>query len=77
MRILIKKLDGKKAPMNVDNTESISKIKDKLAEKTGIFTEAIRLIFRGRPLDGTKTIQELSINDGDVLHMILQLRGGY
>lgn len=75
MQVYIKKLDGKKSPFSFEPTTTIRRVKEVLAEKTGIFAEAIRLIFQGSPMKDDKTLEESKVKAGNVIHMILQLRG--
>ncbi len=75
MQIIIKTLDGQKKPFNVDPEDKVSKLKEMLAEKTGIYKEMIRLIFQGSPMQDDKSIAEQRVEAGNVIHMIMQLRG--
>eukprot|EP00467_Chlorarachnion_reptans_P010509 CAMPEP_0114496182 /NCGR_PEP_ID=MMETSP0109-20121206/5629_1 /TAXON_ID=29199 /ORGANISM="Chlorarachnion reptans, Strain CCCM449" /LENGTH=75 /DNA_ID=CAMNT_0001673429 /DNA_START=326 /DNA_END=553 /DNA_ORIENTATION=+ len=75
MQIYIKKLDGKKSPFNFEPSTTIKRVKEVLAEKTGIFPEAIRLIFQGTPMKDDKTLEASKVKASCVIHMILQLRG--
>eukprot|EP00469_Lotharella_globosa_P005369 CAMPEP_0167802570 /NCGR_PEP_ID=MMETSP0111_2-20121227/19221_1 /TAXON_ID=91324 /ORGANISM="Lotharella globosa, Strain CCCM811" /LENGTH=79 /DNA_ID=CAMNT_0007698677 /DNA_START=52 /DNA_END=291 /DNA_ORIENTATION=- len=75
MTVNIKKLDGKKTPFNFAPDTKVKQVKEVLAEKTGIFAEAIRLIFQGSPMKDDQTLKDHNVKAGNVIHMILQLRG--
>lgn len=76
MKILIKTLDGHKKPFEFHVEDIVSKIKDILAEKTGIYKDMIRLIYKGSPMKDEKTLKEHKIEKESVIHMIMQMRGG-
>ncbi len=77
MLITIKTLDGQKKPFNLEENDTVAKVKEMLAEKTGIYKEMIRLIFQGSPMPDDKTLKQLNVNAGSVIHMIMQMRGDY
>jgi len=76
MQIIIKKLDGQKKPFNFEPEDTVLKVKEVLAEKTGVNKEQIRLIFQGSPMVDNQTLTQQKVKAGDVIHMIMQLRGG-
>jgi len=76
MQIIIKKLDGQKKPFNFEPEDTVLKVKEVLAEKTGVNKEQIRLIFQGSPMVDNQTLTAQKVKAGDVIHMIMQLRGG-
>jgi len=51
-------------------------VKQMLAEKAGIKKEQVRLIFKGQPMADDKTLSDHKVEAGNVIHMILQMRGG-
>jgi len=77
MQIIIKTLDGQKKPFNFEPEDTVAKVKEVLAEKTGIFKEMIRLIFHGTPMVDEHTLAQAKVQGGNVIHMIMQLRGGF
>jgi ubiquitin-like protein Nedd8 len=76
MQIFIRTLVGKKVPYTVELTDTILRLKEILQEKEGIQVEQVRLIYGGKQLEDSKTIQSSQVEAGSTLHMILQLRGG-
>lgn len=75
MQIIIKTLDGQKKPFNLEPSDTVGKVKEMLAEKTGIYKEMIRLIFHGSPMTDDKTLEDSKVQAGNVIHMIMQMRG--
>ena len=76
MQIYIKTLTGRKIPLNVETDQQIIKIKEYIQEKEGVLVDQIRLIYSGRQLNDTATINDYNIQAGSTIHMILSLRGG-
>lgn len=76
MMIRIKTLTGKELPIDVDPDDTVLKVKQRIEEKEGIPPPQQRLIFNGRHLADEKSVSELRIVGGSVLHLVLALRGG-
>lgn len=62
--------------MDVEEGDSIEDVKARIAEKEGIPPEQQRLIFGGKQLDGKNKVEDMGLEDGDTLHLVLRLRGG-
>ena len=77
MQIVIKTLTGKKAPLNVESENTVLQVKQTLQEKEGIAVDQIRLIHNGKQLNDESRLEEYNLKAGDVIHMVLQLRGGF
>uniref|UniRef100_A0A0K3CQF4 FGENESH: predicted gene_15.64 protein n=1 Tax=Rhodotorula toruloides TaxID=5286 RepID=A0A0K3CQF4_RHOTO len=65
-----------KIELDIEPTYTAQKIKEQLEEKEGIPPAQQRLIFLGKAMPDEKTAQELKIEAGSTLHLILSLRGG-
>ncbi len=76
MQIHIKKLDGQKEEFSLEPTDAVMKVKETLAEKTGVHKDQIRLIFKGKPMLDDKTLGDQGVTAGSTIHMIMQMRGG-
>jgi hypothetical protein len=75
MKLTIKKLDNKREEIEVSEQDTIGKLKQKLADKVGIAVSQIRLIFKGQILENSAMIKDCSLVHGDVVHMVLEMRG--
>jgi len=76
MLIVIKTIEGQRTHMNVEPTYYVKTIKSKLSEQTGIYFGMIRLLYRGQQMDDAKTLAEHGVENGSVIHMLMQMRGG-
>ena len=47
-----------------------------LAEHSGIKSDQIRLIFKGQPMRDDQKLSDYNVNAGDIIHLILNMRGG-
>ncbi|KAF2078515.1 hypothetical protein CYY_000140 [Polysphondylium violaceum] len=77
MLIKVKTLTGKEIEIDIDPTDKIQRIKERVEEKEGIPPSQQRLIFGGKQMSDDKSASEYSIEGGSVLHLVLALRGGY
>ena len=75
-QIFVKSINGKSRTLDVNTTDTIAQIKQQMAEKEGIAAEEQRLIFAGKNLDDTKTLQDYNINADSTIHLVLRVKGG-
>ncbi|KAK2461312.1 hypothetical protein APHAL10511_006839 [Amanita phalloides] len=74
--MLIKTLTGKEIELDIDSSDKITRIKEKVEEQSGVPPQQQRLIFGGRQMPDERMVSEFNISAGAVLHLVLALRGG-
>jgi len=74
MLVNVKTLTAKVITVDMEPTDTILRLKEKIEEKEGIPPPKQRLVFGGRVVADEKTLADYNIEAGSTVHLVLSLR---
>ena len=76
MQVFVKNLAGRSIPIDIQPSDTIEAVKQKIQDREGIPPDQQRLIYAGKPLEDTRAVSDYGITKGANLFLVLRLRGG-
>jgi ubiquitin len=75
MKLFIKALTGKTITLEVEDTDTILLVKEKVQDTEGVPPKFVRFILAGKQLEDDRTLRDYNIKSEATVHLVLKLRG--
>ena len=72
MQIFIRNIQPKTITLDVESTDSVQIVKEKIYERTSVPPQYISLAFQGKVLHSSRPLHEYDVRNDDTLHVLFR-----
>ena len=76
MQIFVTTLSGRTITLEVEPSEAVESIKDKVDQKVDVPSDRQRLLHAGKHLENGRNLADYGIQNNTTVHLVVRLPGG-
>lgn len=74
MQVIAQFLNGKQTILDVEPSDSIAVVKDKIFDQEGIPSDQTRLVFAGKQLDDDLILEDIGVKELSIMFLLVRTR---
>ena len=76
LQLFVRTVSGRTLPLQVESGETVEAVKQMLQERENVDVDHQRLVFAGKELDDSKTLESYNLKGDETLEMLFKIAGG-
>ena len=76
LQLFVRTVSGRTLPLQVESGETVETVKQMLQERENVDVDHQRLVFAGKELDDSKTLESYNLKGDETLEMLFKIAGG-
>ena len=76
LQLFVRTVSGRTLPLQVESGKTVESVKQMLQELENVDVDHQRLVFAGKELDDSKTLESYNIKGDETLEMLFKIAGG-
>lgn len=76
LQLFVRTVSGRTLPLQVESGETVETVKQMLQERENVDVDHQRLVFAGKELDDSQTLESYNLKGDETLEMLFKIAGG-